>query len=99
MMGTKIKENGLQEKMVGYQADAHNLVSSVKQPDPVGKFDLVFNCNLIDRLHTPLDFVTQGRSTILLGQYRRSTTLLGQYRVTKVLRDTYFVDLKMRFAP
>ena len=66
MMQTKIEESDLRGKMVGYQADAHNLLASVKQPDPLGKFDLVFNCNLIDRLHTPVDFVNQGCNSILL---------------------------------
>ena len=59
MMRAKIEEGGLGARVVGYQADAHNLVASVRQPDPLGKFDLVFNCNLIDRLHSPQEFVTQ----------------------------------------
>ena len=73
MMRAKIEEGGLGAKVVGYQADAHNLVASVRQPDPLGKFDLVFNCNLIDRLHSPQEFVTQvwnlqnGPSALVVG--------------------------------
>jgi SAM-dependent methyltransferase len=57
MMQKKLKELKLEEKVIGYQADAHDILQVVKEPNPEGKFDLVFCCNLIDRLHTPTKFV------------------------------------------
>jgi len=56
MMKKKITEKGI-KNVIPYQADAHDLLNSVKEPNPEGKFDLIFNCNLIDRLHTPIKFL------------------------------------------
>ena len=41
----------------GRQGDSHRQ----QEMYPGQRFDLIFGCNLIDRLHTPADWVTQSK--------------------------------------
>ena len=56
----KVKSDENLTNLTAYQGDAH------KQQDTASckKFDLILGCNLIDRLHTPKDWVLQSKVSI-----------------------------------
>ena len=55
MMPAQQERRGL-DNLVCYQGDSH------RQTDMThNKFDLIFGCNLIDRLHTPIDWIQQSK--------------------------------------
>jgi len=56
----KVKSDENLTNLTAYQGDAH------KQQDTASckKFDLILGCNLIDRLHTPKDWVLQSKSML-----------------------------------
>eukprot|EP00090_Calanus_glacialis_P047225 TRINITY_DN9685_c0_g1_i1.p1 TRINITY_DN9685_c0_g1~~TRINITY_DN9685_c0_g1_i1.p1 ORF type:complete len:1465 (-),score=349.19 TRINITY_DN9685_c0_g1_i1:88-4482(-) len=50
------------ENLTAYQGDSH-----IQNQLTTEKFDLIFGCNLIDRLHTPIDWVKQSQAMLREG--------------------------------
>jgi len=61
MMLEKKKEKGL-DNLKAYQGDSHRQEECTSQ-----KFDLIFGCNLIDRLHTPRSWLLQSKAMLRQG--------------------------------
>ena len=55
MMRAQQERRGL-DNLVCYQGDSHRQATITHN-----KFDLIFGCNLIDRLHTPIDWIRQSK--------------------------------------
>ena len=55
MMRAQQERRGL-DNLVCYQGDSHRQAAMTDN-----KFDLIFGCNLIDRLHTPIDWIRQSK--------------------------------------
>ena len=47
------------DNLTAYQGDSH-----IQNQLTTEKFDLIFGCNLIDRLHTPIDWVKQSQVSL-----------------------------------
>ena len=55
MMRAQQERRGL-DNLVCYQGDSHRQAAMTDN-----KFDLIFGCNLIDRLHTPINWIRQSK--------------------------------------
>ena len=55
MMKNEQEKRGL-DNLISYQGDSHQQEKMTEN-----KFDLIFGCNLIDRLHTPIDWIKQSK--------------------------------------
>ena len=58
MMKNQQEKRGL-TNLISYQGDSHQ-----QQKMTENKFDMIFGCNLIDRLHTPIDWIKQSKVKI-----------------------------------
>ena len=61
-MLSKAGEKGL-ANLTACAGDSHKQ----KEIYPGEKFDLIFGCNLIDRLHTPQDWIQQSKVSLSIG--------------------------------
>ena len=64
-MKTKAEELNV-SNLEARQGDSHGQLSLY----PGRRFDLIFGCNLIDRLHTPHSWVTQSKVSHLSSLYK-----------------------------
>ena len=55
MLGEKAKGNV--ENLTAYQGDSHKQMELTRSKH----FDMILGCNLIDRLHTPRDWILQSK--------------------------------------
>ena len=58
MMKVHQERRGL-TNLISYQGDSH-----IQDQLSKNKFDLIFGCNLIDRLHTPITWIEQSKVDI-----------------------------------
>ena len=81
-MLAKAKTAGL-TNLEGRQGDSH----AQAEMYPGRRFDLIFGCNLIDRLHTPLLWVQQSKVTIYL-LYSQCSSQSINHDVQEMLSDS-----------
>ena len=60
MLGEKAKGNV--ENLTAYQGDSHKQKELTRSKH----FDMILGCNLIDRLHTPCEWILQSKVRVLL---------------------------------
>ena len=60
MMKNEQEKRGL-DNLISYQGDSHQQEKMTEN-----RFDMIFGCNLIDRLHTPIDWIKQSKVETLI---------------------------------